>query len=148
MSIDRIPALLKRLYAIVAELEAAFPGRRFTPDGHLVGSIGEVLAAHHYGLNLLPSSTAVHDAITADGRLVQIKATHRDGIGLRSDCNYLLVLRLDQAGGFDEVYNGPGAPVWAAAGDMQDNGQRSIGISKLRSLSAQTDLTDRIKRVS
>jgi hypothetical protein len=29
-----------------------FPGRHFTPDGHMVGSFGEALAAHHYGIEL------------------------------------------------------------------------------------------------
>ena len=52
--VDGIPNLIRRLYAIVADLETAFPGRKFTPDGPLVGSIGEVLAAHRYGLELLP----------------------------------------------------------------------------------------------
>ena len=45
--------LIRDLYQIVARLEEAFPGRRFTPDGHLVGSLGEVFAAERYGLTLL-----------------------------------------------------------------------------------------------
>ncbi|MGQ0721719.1 MAG: DUF6998 domain-containing protein, partial [Candidatus Eiseniibacteriota bacterium] len=53
VGIDAIPVLVRRLYGIVRDLEAAFPGRKFTLDGHLVGSIGEVLAAHRYGLELL-----------------------------------------------------------------------------------------------
>jgi len=44
-SILEIPSLFQELYSIVDRLEELFPGRRFTPDGHLVGSIGEVLAA-------------------------------------------------------------------------------------------------------
>ncbi len=44
-SILEIPSLVQELYSIVDRLEELFPGRRFTPDGHLVGSIGEVLAA-------------------------------------------------------------------------------------------------------
>ena len=50
---NKIPQLIKRLYEIVAELESLYPGRKFTPDGHLVGSIGEVIAAHNYDLILL-----------------------------------------------------------------------------------------------
>jgi hypothetical protein len=45
-SVQEIPKLIKELYGIVDSLEALFPGRHFTPDGHLVGSIGEVLAAY------------------------------------------------------------------------------------------------------
>ena len=36
---------IRELYRITAELEEKYPGRCFTPDGHLVGSIGEVYAA-------------------------------------------------------------------------------------------------------
>lgn len=34
--------IIRELYKITAELEEKYPGRRFTPDGHLIGSIGEV----------------------------------------------------------------------------------------------------------
>ena len=72
-AIDSIPGVVKRLYELVSELERSFPGRPFTPDGHLVGSLGEVLASHYYDLELLPCSTECHDAQTKDGRLVQVK---------------------------------------------------------------------------
>jgi hypothetical protein len=38
-SVQEIPKLIKELYGIVDSLEALFPGRHFTPDGHLVGSV-------------------------------------------------------------------------------------------------------------
>ncbi|WP_155253486.1 DUF6998 domain-containing protein [Bradyrhizobium japonicum] len=40
-----LPKPVTDIYRAVAELEALYPGRKFTPDGHLVGSIGEVIAA-------------------------------------------------------------------------------------------------------
>jgi len=147
MAIDHIPELLRRLYDIVAALEARHPGRKFTPDGHLVGSIGEVLAAHHYGLTLLPASTQGHDALAADGRLVQVKATHGDSVALRESCEMLLVLELDQEGGCAEVYNGPGERVWNAAGKLQRNGQRSVSLAKLRKLAEQVENSARLERV-
>ena len=147
MSIEKVPDLVREIYATVAKLEAAFPGRHFTPDGHLVGSLGEVLAAHFYGLELLPASAVAHDAKTTDGRHVQIKATQINRVALRADCAWLLVLRLDARGGFDEIYNGPGSPVWAAAGKVQSNGQRSISLSTLRALQSAVADGDRIERV-
>ena len=54
MDRKRLPELICDLYQIVGELEAMFPGRHFTPDGHLVGSLGECLAAYHYSLELMP----------------------------------------------------------------------------------------------
>lgn len=57
-----LPELIRQLYAIVDRLEALHPGRRFTPDGHMVDSIGEVVAEYTYGLTLLPPSEKAHDA--------------------------------------------------------------------------------------
>jgi hypothetical protein len=37
---ERVSDLIRQVYVIVDELESLFP-RRFIPDGHLVGSIGE-----------------------------------------------------------------------------------------------------------
>jgi hypothetical protein len=115
-AIDHIPGIVQRLYALVGELHHHFPGRRFTPDGHLVGSLGEVLAAYHYDLELLPASTAGHDARSRDGRLVQVKATQGARVAIRSEPDHLLVLRLLQDGTIEEVYNGPGGLAWARLG--------------------------------
>jgi len=134
VSAKSIPSLVQRLYAVVGELEELFPGRKFTLDGHLVGSIGEVLAAHYYGLELLPASAPTHDAVAPDGRMIQVKATQARSVALRAEPEHLLVLRLNSDGSFDEVYNGPGDPVWEGAGKMQKNGQRPIGVGRLTAL--------------
>ena len=146
---DRIPSLITQIYEIVAELEDLWPNRRFTPDGHLVGSIGEVLAAHHYGLELLPSSSKVHDAVSKDGRKtkVQIKATQRNSVALRSKPEHLLVLLILKGGTIKEMYNGPGELVWENAGKMQTNGQRAITLSRLSKLFELVPERDRLKRV-
>jgi hypothetical protein len=143
-SIESIPELVRSLYGIVRQFEELFPGRKFTPDGHLVGSIGEVLAAHRYGLQLLSASAERHDAATADGRLVQIKATQARSVGLRAEPDHLLVLKLNMDGSMTEVYNGPGSPAWHQAGKMQKNGQRSIGVSRLRALMQRVPASERL----
>jgi hypothetical protein len=127
------------MFKISTELENAFPGRKFTLDGHLVGSIGEVIAAYYYNLVLLPSSTERHDASAPDGRLVQIKATQgMHGIAMRSEPEHLIVLWLDDnSGNAHEVYNGPGFLVWDACGKLASNGTRSITISKLKRIATQ-----------
>jgi hypothetical protein len=43
-----------------------FPGRHFTPDGHMVGSLGECLVAHAYGLELQTASNKGFDAIAVE----------------------------------------------------------------------------------
>lgn len=131
--LGKIRQLIGQLYAVVAELESEF-GRKFTPDGHLVGSIGELVAAYSFGLQLLPASSAVHDAETAQGTLVQIKLTGGNrAVSLYSEPVHLIVLQVSSKQ-FQEIYNGPGAPVWAKCGPLQKNGQRTISLSALREI--------------
>jgi hypothetical protein len=137
---------IREMFRISAELERAFPGRKFTLDGHLVGSIGEVLAAYSYGLELLPSSSERHDAVAPDGRMVQIKATQGTGhIALRSEPEHLIVLLLhSDSGEAREIYNGPGAPVWAVCGKWASNGTRSISLAKLKRMAVQVPDNQRL----
>jgi hypothetical protein len=138
---------IKELYKITNELERTYPGRKFTVDGHLVGSIGEVIVAEHYGLSLLPNSTKTHDAKSKDGKMVQIKATQVKGISISSEPDYVIVIQILSDGSWQEVYNGPGKPVWDNSGKMQKNGQRPISLSKLQKLMSSVDKKDMIDRV-
>jgi hypothetical protein len=118
----------------VDEFESLFP-RRFTPDGHLVGSIGEAVAAFVYGLELLCSNTECHDAKAPDGRLVQVKLTGgSSAISMYDEAHHLIVLQLVNRNQFIEVYNGPGTLPWHLAGKIQKNGQRPISLARLREL--------------
>ncbi len=129
-----LPKPIAEIFRQVEQLERAYPGRKFTPDGHLIGSIGEVIAAEAFGLMLLPASAAGHDARDENGALVQIKLTSGKSIGLRASCERLLVMRIVDPTSAELVYDGPGEPVWTACGKMQKNGQRSISLAKLRSI--------------
>ena len=146
-SLDEVPGLIKRLYKVVDRLEQLFPGRKFTPDGHLVGSIGEVTAAHLYDLELLPGSTERHDAKAPDGTLVQVKATQRRMIGISSKPVHLLVLKLHRNGKATTAYNGPGKNAWDAAGPMQKNGQRPVSLSKLAKVMEMIPQEQRLAQV-
>lgn len=92
-------------------------------SGHLVGSIGEVWAAYTFDLRLLPPSEAIHDAIASDGRLVQVKATQGNTIGISSCPDELIVLLLSRDGGVEVVYDGLGDIAWAATGKTAKIGQ-------------------------
>ena len=138
---------IKQLYKITNELEQTYPGRKFTVDGHLVGSNGEVIVAEHYGLSLLPNSTKTHDAVSKEGKQVQIKATQVKGIAISSEPDYLIVIRILSDGSWEEIYNGPGKAAWDNAGKMQKNGQRPISLSKLRNLMGSVDVNDKIARI-
>lgn len=104
-----IPVLIVQLYQTVRAL-SAISDRPFTPDGHLVGSIGEVVAADTYGLILEKCSNEGFDAKTKDGRTVEIKLTGgTKSVAVSSDAKtpqVLIVLKLDSTAGFEEIYNG------------------------------------------
>ena len=129
-----LPEPVVRIYEAVEELQKLYPGRKFTPDGHLVGSIGEVIAEKALGLTLYSMSEPGHDAFDVEGRLVQIKMTAGRSIAMYSECDRLVVLRVVSPSEAEIVYDGDGAPAWAAAGRVGKNGQRVISLSKLKTL--------------
>ena len=138
-----VAPLVRRLYEIVDELERLFPGRSFTPDGHLVGSIGESLAAYMFDLDLMPASFRGSDAMARDGSTVEIKATQGSSVALSAHADplpdRLVVLRLLRTGQAEVIYNGPAAQAWSASGAPQRNGQRRIGFGVLRALPVRTE---------
>ena len=106
---EKIQKRVQELISIVRELEADFPGRHFTLDGHLVGSIGEVMAAYYYGIELYKASVIAHDG-EINGRKVQVKITQQDNVVINNEPEHLIVLYLKKDGQVFEVYNGPGKP--------------------------------------
>ena len=84
MSIS-IPEAVEQMLAIVERLCVAYPKKRFTLDGRLVGDIGEVLVEAAYDLTLFEDIKKHHDAECSDGRLVQIKATMKESLTFPAD---------------------------------------------------------------
>ena len=148
MDEKKFPELIKGIYKIVSELETMFPGRHFTPDGHMVGSIGECMAAYYYGLELLPASTQGKDA-TREGKNIEIKATQSERVAFRSEPDHLIVLKLHKKGSFDEIYNGPGARVWSLLKNKPrpKNGQYQISLSRLSKIMMSVPKEQQIHRV-
>lgn len=114
-----LPTPVAKIFEAVAELERLYPGRRFTPDGHLVGLIGEVVAAEALGLTLYPASNPGHDG--HDGcREVQIKTigTRAKGVSMYATSDRLIVLQFLSATQIEIIFDGDGASVWDAAGKV------------------------------
>jgi hypothetical protein len=138
MDNERLAKLIADLYNVVDGLDEMFEDckRHFTPDGHLVGSIGEAVAKHTYDLILEESSKAGWDAVLAAGnKTVQIKTTSTTSISLRSAERYadcLLVLKLDRNRGFEEVYAGSFPTQMFAEKKTDRRGYYSLSVSALR----------------
>jgi hypothetical protein len=134
----RLPEPVSRIYKAVEDLRAKYgdSGRRFTPDGHLVGSIGEVIAAEALSLTLHPNSHPGHDAYDANGD-VQIKMTAGKSVAMYATSVRLVVLRIVSPEEAEIVYDGPGAPAWEGARAAGKNGQRVVSLSHLRCIAAK-----------
>jgi len=145
---DNFRALVKQLYATVNELEAMFPGRRFTPDGHMVGSLGECLVADAYNLDLKTASNRGYDAITKGGLEVEIKATQSKSVAFRSQPQHTIIIKIMPDGTFEEIYNGPGSLVWEQfkGKRLPSNGQFQISLNKLRQLNRSVAQADRVPK--
>uniref|UniRef100_UPI00257E51B9 DUF6998 domain-containing protein n=1 Tax=Marinobacter sp. UBA2678 TaxID=1946815 RepID=UPI00257E51B9 len=145
---DKFQALVKQLYALVNELEAMFPGRHFTPDGHMVGSLGECLVADAYNLELKTASNKGYDAVTETGLEVEIKATQSNSVAFRSQPQHTIVIKILRDGTFEEIYNGPGALVWEQFKDRRllSNGQFQVSLNTLRQLNQTVTQADRVTR--
>jgi len=92
----------------VVTLSRACRIRKFTPDGRLVGDVGEFLAVRYYDMKLYGKQTEGHDGETSKGWRVQVKATFGKNLYMRKVPDYLLGFQLREDGGFREVFNGPG----------------------------------------
>ena len=88
--------LVGNLYETVRELETMFPGRHFTPDGHMVGSLGECLVADAYDLELMTASNKGFDALSSKGIQIEIKATQSFRAAFRSQPEHAIVIKFYQ----------------------------------------------------
>jgi len=145
---DKFRALIKQLYVTVNELEAMFPGRHFTPDGHMVGSLGECLVADAYNLELKTASNKGYDAVTECGLEVEIKATQSNSVAFRSQPQHTIIIKIHPDGTFEEIYNGPGVLIWEQfkGKRLPSNGQFQISLNKLRQLNQSVAEAYRVPR--
>ena len=143
-----ISMAVRQMLAIVEKLCKAYPHKKFTLDGRLVGDIGEVLVEETYDLKLFPDMKKHHDAECPDGRLVQIKATMKKNLTFPADHvpNYYLGVQVGADGTFVEIFNGPGAIAWEAVKGRAKpkTNLHSIPIGTLAKLQKQVHLEDRI----
>ena len=141
---------VRNLYKIVKELEEMFPGRPFTPDGHMVGSLGECLVQDAYDLKLMPPSNKGFDARAKNGLKVEIKATQSKTVAFRSCPEHTIIIQILPDGTFEECYNGPGHLIWDsfAGKKLPSNGQFQISLTKVKKINDSVPESARISKKS
>ena len=107
---ERIAAVQHMLASIFASqkaLKSLAPESNWSGLGNLLGDFGEFVAIDHYWLKKAPSGSSGYDALTTDGKTVQIKTNYAaNQIGYRGDADLLLVIGVSEDGSWNEVYYG------------------------------------------
>ena len=141
---------VKQLLQIVEQLRSKYPKKKFTLDGRLVGDLGEVLVEDEYGVEIFESLKKHYDAVTQDGRQVQIKATMKSSLTFPVDHvpDYYLGIQIHSDGKFTEVFNGPGSIAAKAVKNRKPTktNLHSIGINALKLLNENVEESDRIPK--
>ncbi|WP_193753862.1 DUF6998 domain-containing protein [Sphingomonas sanguinis] len=146
---DAVRALVVAHRALVASYAAT--SLRFTLDGRLVGDIAEATAAEAFGLDLCRVRTPGVDALTRDGRTVQVKSS---GIGMGPAFTpgdgralHLIFLLIDFENAVAHVrYNGLEAPVRAELPEVF-GGTKRVRLSRVLALDAAVPEGHRLARV-
>lgn len=146
----KLGSIIAELQQIVDKLQAAYPGRKFTLDGHIIGSIGEVWAANKFGLALKEHSFKGYDAVAPDGKPVEIKTARNSKqinfSATESDnllAERLIVVKISPELEISTIYDGPALPVWEAANEDKKRGRRTISVNKVIELQRSLNNKDR-----
>jgi hypothetical protein len=143
-----ITEALALIFQAVEDLKREFPDREFTPDGRMVGDLGEVIAWLEYDLRLDDTRRPGHDATTSDGRRVQIKATFQDQLVFKTVPGHYLGFKLYPNGRHEEIFNGPAQIIHDHYVHRKGIGKKllSFPVSVLCELSRKVQSADRIPK--
>ncbi len=132
---EAIRHIMATLFSAQNALRSLAPEFRWAGLGNLLGDYGEFLAIQCYGLTKAGAVSAGYDAITPEGKTVQVKASHSaDQIGFRGEADLMLVLKVDLNGNWEEVYFGAFDRVKAIARYSSRDNKHMVPVTKLRAL--------------
>ena len=145
-----IPDAISQMLRIVDRLRAAYPKKKFTLDGRLVGDLGECLVEDTYDVKLFEDLKKHHDGSTSDGKQVQVKATMQDSLTFPVDHipDYYLGIQIHQDGTFTEIFNGPGSIAQETIKDRKPTktNLHSVAIAALKKLNEKVKPSERIPK--
>ena len=143
--IQAIQHVLASIFASQRTLKVLAPEFKWSGLGNLLGDFGELVAIDAYSLSKAPSGANGFDAVTQDGRTVQIKTNYAASqVGFRGAADLLLVLSVTDNGQWSEMYFGPFAPVLAASRRSERDNKNMITLTKLHSLQASHGIAHKV----
>ncbi len=133
------------IYEIANELGREFNISKCTPDGHLLGAIGQIAAKTAFGLQF-GSDEKEHNCIWSDesrSMNIQVRCTGRGSIAIRKEPEYLIALEISETGKIYLLYNGPGKYVWERI-ERQKQAQKNASRNQLRDAQSEVSLKSQI----
>lgn len=136
---------IAEIYKIANELGSAFDIDTCTPDGHLLGAIGQIASKIAFKLEF-GSQKEEHNSTWADGIRkvnVQVRCSGRGSIALREEPEHLIALEIGETGRIRLLFNGPGQYVWRRI-KHQRNSQKYASSKTLIEAQKEVDAKDQI----
>jgi len=131
--IEGIKGIMASMLTLQRSLKALVP--EYSWAGNPLGDFGEFVAIEHYSLEKAPTGSSGFDAITSEGKTVQIKANHKaKQIGIRGKADLLLVIHVTHNGDWEEVYYGDHEEVIKKCHWSERDNKNMIGITKLKKM--------------
>jgi hypothetical protein len=132
--LEAVKNVIATLFAARRILCVLAPQFKWTGLGSLLGDYGELIAVRHYGFLKAPAGSSGFDAVTPEGKRVQIKVTTSLQIGFRGDADLMLVLRIKDTGDWEEIYFGPFADVVSGAAYSKRDNKQVVQTGRLQDL--------------
>jgi hypothetical protein len=130
--IEAMKGVLASLFASQRTLKSLAPQFKWAGLGNLLGDYGEFIATEVYGLQQAPRGANGYDALSVEGKKVQVKANYAAlQIGFRGDADLLLCLKIDLNGDWTEIYYGDFELVKKAARYSARDNKHMVPISAL-----------------
>jgi uncharacterized protein DUF6998 len=130
--IEAMKGVLASLFASQRTLKSLAPNFKWAGLGNLLGDYGEFIAVEAYNLRPAPRGANGYDAVTSDGKKVQVKANYAASqIGFRGDADMLLCLKIDLNGDWTEIYYGDFELVKKAARYSARDNKHMVPVSAL-----------------
>lgn len=133
--IEAIKHLLASIFASQRALKELAPEYNWSGLGNLLGDFGELIGIDHYGLEKAPSGSSGFDAITSDGKTVQIKTNYAaNQIGFRGEADLMLVIGVNDDGSWQEIYFGDFNKVEENSRYSKRDNKNMIAVNKLNAI--------------
>lgn len=140
MSVEAVRHIIATMFSAQNALRVLAPEFKWAGMGNVLGDFGEYICIENYGLTKAPAGSSGYDAVTPDGKSVQIKANHASAtVGFRGQADLLLVVRVEVDGTIEEIYFGDFAQVASVSSFSARDNKKTITVAKLRSLSASNE---------